>query len=469
MSLKWNCSFIKFITVLEYHAHKEVNQHGYAMICGYIPNREEEAFFSNYTGNTFGKIELEEGEQRTTLFAGLIESIQMEQQGEVIKASIRLTGGTRLFEGMERIRTFQNKGMTYEEILGTVEKAYGHSMHLMNVGRGVTIGDMIVQYKETDWTFLKRLASHFHSVIVPYYKDMGIKYSFGALSGACNPLSEIRSRSISYNQGEFYQKIEQQVSNLLYEDEMYYTITSKDCFDLGDGIQLNKKSFYVYSVQSEYIEGEVLHTYQLKRVGGFQVPKQYNHKIVGASLAATILSVTKDKVKVCVDVDGIQDTSTAKWFPYSTVYSSPDGTGWYCMPEVKDKVRLYFPNEKEEEGYIISSIHQEVEGGSAASSSRSNPDYKSISTKYNKQIELTPTSIMITNNKGMCVTLDDEEGIQIMSDKNVFIGSKQTLSIKSQEEKMLVEALESISLLQGNTKIELKEDVTISGAKFKLE
>ena len=75
----------------------------------------------------------------------------------------------------------------------------------------------------------------------------------------------------------------------------------------------------------------------------------------------------------------------------------------------------------------------------------------------------------MTNNKGMSVILDDNKGIQIVSDKDVLIQSNQKLSIKSQQEVMSVEALEAIELIQGNTKIELKEDVMISGAKFKLE
>lgn len=467
-NLKWNCSLVDFITVLHYTSNKKVNEHGHAKICGYIRKEEEETLLYKNGGNTFCKIELEEEEKNTTLFAGLVKAIRIDKQGDVRKAEITLTGGTKLLEGVERTRTFQNKAMTYEQILQAIEKNYEYPMHLMKVGKGAAIGDMIVQYKETDWTFLKRLASHFHSGILPYYKDTGIKYSFGLEAGVCVPLLEIRTSSMWYDQEEFYQKTRQQV-NILYEDEIYFQVTSKEFFDLGEGVQLDGQSLYVYSVESKFVEGEVLHTYYLKRVGGFQFPKQYNGKIVGASLDAAILSVAGDRVKVCVSVDGMQDSSAAKWFPYSTVYSSPDGTGWYCMPEVKDKVRLYFPNEKEEEGYIISSIHQEVEGGSAASSSRSNPDHKSISTKYNKQIELTPTSIMITNNKGMRVTLDDEEGIQIVSDKDVLIQSDQKLSIKSQQETMSVEALEAIELIQGDSKIELREDVTISGAKFKLE
>lgn len=39
-------------------------------------------------------------------------------------------------------------------------------------------------------------------------------------------------------------------------------------------------------------------------------------QLIGASLDAIILSVSKDTVKVCVTVDGKQDKATAKWFPY---------------------------------------------------------------------------------------------------------------------------------------------------------
>ena len=48
----------------------------------------------------------------------------------------------------------------------------------------------------------------------------------------------------------------------------------------------------------------------------------------------------------------------ARWFPYATVYSSGDGTGWYCMPEIGDKIRLYFPTEKEQDAYVISAYHE---------------------------------------------------------------------------------------------------------------
>ena len=143
----------------------------------------------------------------------------------------------------------------------------------------------------------------FRSCILPHYKDIGIKYSFGLDPGVCIPLSKIRTNSIWYDQEEFYQKTKQQV-NILYQDEIYFQVTSTEFFDLGEGVQLDGQSLYVYSVKSEFVEGEVLHTYHLKRVGGFQQPKQYNNKIVGVSLDATILSIAKDKVNI--GVQGVQ-------------------------------------------------------------------------------------------------------------------------------------------------------------------
>ena len=270
---------------------------------------------------------------------------------------------------------------------------------------------------------------------------------------------------------ELYEKEQNKVSGLQPKDGICYEVTSREFHELGERIVFRNHQLYVYAVHSSYIGSELVHTYDLKTEGGCKRKKCYNTKLIGASLDAKILSVSNDTVKVCVTVDDSQDKGSAKWFPYSTVYSSPDGTGWYCMPEEGDRVRLYFPNEKEEEGYIISSIHVESSSGAGTGSSapRSNPDNKSISTKYNKLVEMTPTTITITNNKGMTIKIDDEEGISINSDKNITIQSEEELSIKSRNSNMVVEAPESIELIQGSTKITMKDEVTVQGTKFKVQ
>jgi hypothetical protein len=233
--------------------------------------------------------------------------------------------------------------------------------------------------------------------------------------------------------------------------------------ELGEAVTFQGKNLFVYEIQSRYSGEELLHTYTLRTENGFKLVKKYNKNLIGASLDASILAVQRDTVKLQLNVDETQDEQTAKWIAYSTVYSSADGTGWYCMPEKGDKVRLYFPNEKEEEGYVISSIHV---GTASGSSSRSNPDHKSISNKYNKQIELTPTSITMTNNNGLSVCLDDEEGIFIVSNKQVSIAADEDLMVSSTTGKLDLKATDSIVLSQGNSRLTLKDDVILEGAKF---
>ena len=113
-----------------------------------------------------------------------------------------------------------------------------------------------------------------------------------------------------------------------------------------------------------------------------------------------------------------------KWFTYATVYSSPDGTGWYSMPEVGDTVRLYVPDH-ENRCLVVSSVHKETD------STRQNPDYKSFKTKYGKEILFTPDSILITNNQGMLVELNDQEGITMTSDKDILIQAQDNMTIAS--------------------------------------
>ena len=62
--------------------------------------------------------------------------------------------------------------------------------------------------------------------------------------------------------------------------------------------------------------------------------------MAGCSFMATVMDVKRDKVQIEVEQDEWGAADGKKWFLFSTVYSSGDGTGWYCMPEIGDSVRL---------------------------------------------------------------------------------------------------------------------------------
>ena len=182
----------------------------------------------------------------------------------------------------------------------------------------------------------------------------------------------------------------------------------------------------------------------------------------GCSFDAVITDVSKDKVQVEIAQDEWNAADGKKWFQYSTVYSSADGTGWYCMPEIGDSVRFYVPD-RAENSFILSAVHKEND------SARQNPDYKSLKTKYGKEILFTPDSILMTNNNGMTVELNDSEGITITSDKDIVIQADQNLTISSASASLLIAADDKVQVKQGKTTMTLSDDIYFTGGEFRIQ
>lgn len=462
-------SIAEFVSIQEIQIHKKVNEHGRAEIRGIIrAGSEEELFRKAENGCADLFITDEAGEQRN-VFSGIIDSMEVENLGEVKSARIVLTGATKLMDCVAYTRTFQNEAMPYAKLLDIINLENGQVLFLQNCGQGKAAGKLIVQYRETDWEFARRLASHFGQPLIPNYEAGGIRYSFGLCEDSPEKSLEVIGYSAGNAREEYLNKSRNKVSGIIPDDFAFYRVKSRDCLELGDKVQFMDRAFYVYEAQSCLDGEELVHAYTLRRAGGFKTAYSYNYKITGASLDAAVTAAKNDTVKVTVNVDKGRKESGAKWFPYSTVYSSPDGTGWYCMPEKGDRVRLYFPSEREEEGYVISAINYGNTGSSGQGDApRSDPDRKSISNKQGKQIELTPTAITMTNNNGMSICLDDEKGIEIRCDKSVEITAEGNLTVKS-DTGLDIQAADYIELVQGNSKLTLRDELTIEGTKFNVQ
>lgn len=174
-------------------------------------------------------------------------------------------------------------------------------------------------------------------------------------------------------------------------------------------------------------------------------------------------------IYVDVALNELKDKTTDIYHPYSTVYTSPDGTGWYYMPEIGDTVRLHFPSNKETDAFVISAVDIDQPD----QLDRTIPDNKSLKTVYLKQLLFTPSTILLTNNhkEETFIKIDDNGGIQMESPNNITIRSDSDVIIETVAEssKMNVVAGESVTMEQGPAKITMKNDITFEGAKMDLE
>lgn len=473
--------------IMECNIVKRVNEHGRAFVKGYISAEEEKKYMNLVSTEPTVQIEAvsEEGES-AVIFSGMVKDCRIRNSNRVLTMELSLITHTYLMDLNPVIRSFQIPGMPYQKIFDTVTGGYpGGGCIMAERGDAVT-KDLIVQYQETDWEFLKRLSSHLNTVVLPSYKTDGAKCYIGLPKWTgitkISPVTYSACRLV----GDYLYKKQNRVQGLIEEDELCYEIQDQHVLAPGEQVEFQGKTYYVTECESRLDGHQLWNTCLIKTRAGIRVPEVYNEKIVGASLDGRVSGVAGAQVKVCLTPDAAG--GSGKWFPFSTVYSSPDGSGWYCMPEVGDEIRLYFPTVKEKHAYVISSVHLPVSGRTGEGENTDNvevpvirlsdgkeircrcdPDDKLIRTETEKTILLSKKQILLSNNKGLSILLDDDEGIIISSNLKVDIRSDNDISIASTEG-IEMTGMNEIALKQGNGTVRIVDSkVQVSGAEVRIQ
>ncbi|WP_324607972.1 hypothetical protein [Paenibacillus durus] len=232
---------------------------------------------------------------------------------------------------------------------------------------------------------------------------------------------------------------------------------------LGSPVSFQGQTLYVARAETVIEGGLVVSRYHLRNKQGFECRTVYATQLAGVSLFGKVTKISKDKVQLHLEIDQGSSSSGSMWFPYSTVYSSPDGSGWYVMPEEGDEVRLYFPDEQEHHAFAASS----VDITSSDPVKRSDPSVKSISTKYGKQIVFKPGAVEIIGSGQLLMRLTDEGGIEINSDKKILLKAEEDIEIRGS--KVFIEGDEGVDLIQAGATLQIMDNVTLKGGKVNIE
>lgn len=408
----------QFLSFLECDIHKCVNEHVTAHVSGYIADQDtDELVLRCGEKEQVSIYAKDESGARECLFRGMVKQISISEVNGLKKLTLDAISYSSQLERREWIRTFQNRKQSYRDVAEYISSKNSNSLFIYTMG-SQKIGRMVVQYKETDWDFLKRLAAMQNTVIVPDYKNGNccICYGIPRKSG------EEDLHSISYTVSkrmEAYELLKKKgVGGIREQDALEYAVESRDILELCGKVRFQGLPLLIHRIDTRLVGNELIHTYYLRPEGGFKQAFYHNEKIIGTSITGNVTKVKNDLVKVSIDSDNDREE---RWFYYATVYSNPEGTGWYCMPEIDDKIRVYFPDGEEDNAYVISAVHLGV-----VNDLRTKPDEKSIRTIFDKEIRLTPTKILITNHNGLSITLDDKKGISVVSNKTITMTAQQT-------------------------------------------
>lgn len=450
------------LRVEEYRGFQQINEHATVKISGQIPYEKKEEYMKNSGGELWVQVAAVSPESaETILMNGVVERIEMEIIGRTCRMKLEIASGTVLMDCERKTRSFQNTGFLYSDILDVCDGQYDAAARIMTVAKGESTGQFIMQYRETDWNFIKRLASMNHTVVVPDCRIHGEKYYFGLPEMEKKISGDSVEYSVCCDIEEYWYKKECGL-DVTPLDTTSYIWESREIYHLGEYGVLDGHQQFIWKIETK-MKGSVLyHTYYMRPKPSFQVPVWYNTSVSGASLMAVVRGVKEEKVQMEILEDENKQGAGVYWFPYATVYSTQDGTGWYCMPEIDDKIRIYFPTEKEQDAYAASAYH---EGGTGL---RNMPEKKFWRNKEGKEIQLAPEKILLTDNNGSYIELSDANGVEIVSSGTVTLSAAGMLSISSRNSTIELSAPKRVKLKQGDTMMDLGGDLNLSGAQIKL-
>ena len=304
--------------------------------------------------DTLSDIQISYQDDNHILFWGTVTYFDIEvgksEDKEIRELHLEAKSFSYLLDQIPQNRSFQNQQTLYSEIIELILSSYERANYLMAPDmKGKSTNCFIVQYQETDWCFLKRLASQKGLPLVASHSTYGAKFSAGVLweTSAYVLNEEEKSQLEAVQTAAAYTEDGYQNGQrfLRWRSEKL----GNEFFEIGDCIRLENERFYVISVELEIKDYTLIHQYTLSKKQGFEIIEKYNSRLRGLSLPGTVEGVKGNQIQPHLDIDAMSERNC--WFTYATFYST-----FYCMPEVGDHIYMYFPNDDEVNAYILNSV-----------------------------------------------------------------------------------------------------------------
>ena len=413
-----------------------INEHALLKLTGILKNEAKDSDINSTTNNKTIEIYYDENES-TTLFYGVVTNIEINVELDVYTLNLEAKSMSYLMDIKLKSKSFQNTSMTTHGLIDTIMQEYSNSSYILNIP-DEEVKELLIQYEETDWEFLSRIASKYNQGLFPSMDGKVIQFVMAVPEQAKALKGENINYKIYKDLNSYKYMFENYLQDAIEADYITYGIENYEILKLGDNIQFQGQAFYIYEGIYEIKDSMLINTYKLRMKNGLRQERTYNTKVIGSSIDGKIIQVQSDLVKVHLEIDEVQDTGTAYWFKFSTMSASSDGSGWYCMPEIGDSVLVYFPTKDEDEAFAVSAVSGYKQGAGEAEDRMGNPDDKYLRTAHDKQVKLTPNGIFISCDSGQAdMSLTSDGTLSITSQNNININAQQNIKIQAQKSFMV--------------------------------
>ncbi|WP_310889503.1 hypothetical protein, partial [Clostridium estertheticum] len=404
------------------------NEHGYLYLKCLIDDSIN--FQSTINASTDDKIcvyeELEDEDSNNEskiIFNGIVQNIRTSNINGNYYLEIQALTSSFELDVKEKSRSFQDVNMTYDELIGIIIKDYPGYSYEQCIGEGKKIGKPLFQYKETDWSFLKRISSELKSELSCDIIETLNMFYFGRPSKTSYKLEDTSDYKACKDLKQYHESGGSEAGH--DTDYFYYEIETREKYEIGANISFKNKDFYVNQYKARALSDEVIYKYRLCRKNGVWQTKVINSLIGGASIEGKVLEVKGEKIKLHLNIDKSQNKDKASWFPYAP----PTGNVMYSMPIVGTSASLYFPSETSEDPIVTGCVR--TNGSSCAKTADTTKRY--FGTEHGSEIEMVPGALNIKggSKEPLSISFDDAVGVTIKSHKKLSLNAAGGITMKT--------------------------------------
>lgn len=420
--IRVDCPYpIQYITELE--ITNQLNEHSRILVKGILLEDVcDKCITTSTANNPIYVYELDENGDNILLFSGVVTLLDVRHKFGVCYIEIEGMSYTYLLDTKLKSRSFQNKNALYTEVIDTIISSYKNADFIL-MPQDRSTGSLVVQYQETDWMFLRRLASHFNTVLIPDTLGDGPRFCLGIRQSTPNELEYIGNFSTK-NDVKSYRLVSSHGFNVSDWDFTKYEVESKTRLKLGDRVVFQGEPCIVEQSLASFEDGLFHYKYVFGSEEGIIQPKQQNEQLCGLSLLGRVLDTQNTFVKIHLRIDENQNAQKACWIPYA----AQSNNVFYSMPEKGENISLYFQNSEESSSIAVNAVRRN--GGNCSKTSKPNIKYMGIPS--GQEFKLGETDIDFVEKVGQSITLDDGRGISVRSPENMNIFAKQKLIFEAQ-------------------------------------
>lgn len=393
----------------------EINDHARVKLWGILErNCNDFLERQNYSGSGISiyLVNEEDGERNNEpLFQGIIQEVCMTKIHSVREICIHAASASvKLDEkAQEKYCSFQDISMRYSDMAKQMAEMAGG--RVIYTAEDSPIQKPIICYQETIWEFLKRIASHKKSYLIPDIKTGNSNLWVGMRKGK-EIQEELSAADIKVVVKKKYTAKEDGKA------KMIYYLQSRSYYPLGDWAELQGRKYIIFELKAEIDKGELWFSYKLSPAYDIETEMYYHEKITGMSLEGTVEETRNEEVRVSF----VADKCEGKWF---FPWKPETGNTLYAVPEVGAKVMVYFMNHEESSGIAIRCISEKEE--------KYQLQNKFVATPEGGRVELLSSGLNITK-KGEVMELSDSSAVyfgggkvEIEADGKVKFNAKQIL------------------------------------------